>query len=218
MRKSLNMLPRSSKLLTELLKTALQKSDLAGVESHKVKLLLSEITAIPIPALTLNREKVLSEEQAEHFQSALQRLLAHEPVQYILGKTGFYGLQILVNENVLIPRPETEGLVEWIAAREQGCLKVLEIGTGSGAIALALKKLKPEFDITATDISVQAIKLAVRNARQLGLQVTFQVADLFPKNNFRYDVIVSNPPYVSSSEYALLADEIRFYEPRLALL
>lgn len=212
------MLPHSSKHLTELLKAALQMAELQGVESHKVKLLLSEITSIPLPALTLEHDKVLTQEQAETFRSGLQRLFSHEPVQYILGKTGFYGLQICVNENVLIPRPETEGLVEWIASREQGCLKVLDIGTGSGAIALALKHLKSEFNITATDISVQAVRLAKLNAAQLGLKVNFQVTDLFPKSRSRFDLIVSNPPYISDADYALLDDEISFYEPRLALL
>lgn len=209
--------PRSLKLLTDLLQTALEKAREAGVESFPVRLLLSEIIDIPIPALTLHREKVLAIEQENRFQSGLARLLAHEPVQYIIGKTEFYGLQLDVNENVLIPRPETEGLVEWISAREKGCLKVLDIGTGSGAIALALKKLNPEFIITATDVSVRAISLARQNACQHKLKVTFQKADLFPHNNIQYDVIVSNPPYVSSSEYALLADGIRYYEPRLAL-
>jgi len=213
----LSMQSRSSKLLTELLKSALAQAREAGVESHQVRLLLSEITDIPIPALTLNSDQVLAVEQQNRFRSGFIRLLSHEPVQYIIGKTEFYGLQLDVNENVLIPRPETEGLVEWISAREKGFLKVLDIGTGSGVIALALKKLKPQFDVTATDISVWSIRLARQNAQKNSLKVTFQKADLFPQNNIRYDVIVSNPPYVSAPEYALLADGIRYYEPRLAL-
>jgi len=212
------MLHHFSRLLSELLIHANKLAEKHGVDSHKVKLLLSEIISIPIPALAFNSNKILSDEQLSRFERLFYRLISNEPIQYILGKTNFYGLNMLVNENVLIPRPETEGLVEWINSREHDSLNVLDIGTGSGALALVLKQLNPEFNITGTDISTQAVKLARINAKQLGLKVTFFVADLYPKGQDKFDLIVSNPPYVSKEDYAFLDEEIRFFEPRLALL
>jgi release factor glutamine methyltransferase len=211
------MLLKLSKLLTEVLKQALALAKQDGIAEDKIKLLLSDLTNIPTPALSLEQEYLLTNEQIELFNSQLQRLWKHEPVQYILSKADFYGLVLAVNEFVLIPRPETEGLVEWIVQRGNGKLRVLDIGTGSGAIALALKHLNPAYQVSATDISFEALKVAKHNSKKLNLKVAFSQADLFPANQVKYDIIVSNPPYIATSEYASLDAEVLDYEPKLAL-
>ena len=188
------------------------------IGSDRLLYLLSYITGLPVPQLSLYKERQLTGSQLDFWNRAVCRLAAGEPVQYITGSAAFYGLELEVSQTVLIPRPETEGLVEWITASEQGKLQVLDIGTGSGAIALALKKQKPEFKLWATDISPWAIKQAEANADRLALKVIFIQADLFPSHPQRFDLIVSNPPYISAAEYNKLAEEVRCHEPGLALL
>lgn len=207
----------SPKTINQLLADSLQLAEKLQISEHKVKILLSDIAGCSVPALQLNQDKELTPAQLSQFSADLKDLFNNKPIQYIQGKTEFYGLSILVNENVLIPRPETEGLVEWIVLREQGKKRILDIGTGSGAIALALKNLNPDFNLSATDISPQSIKIARENAKRLSLDVTFICTDLYPKNKIKYDIIVSNPPYISAEEYAVLDEEIRLYEPKLAL-
>ncbi len=180
--------------------------------------MLSELTGLTRPELALHKDLRLDAEALTRWRDWVNRLILQEPLQYILGHTCFYGLDLLVDPCVLIPRPETECLVQWILNREQGLLAVLDIGTGSGAIALALKHHNPDLKITATDISHPAILLARANARRLGLELRFTVADLFPKKPEKFDLIVSNPPYVSTSEFSGLAAEISLHEPQLALL
>jgi release factor glutamine methyltransferase len=207
-----------SRLLSDIYLKAVRNAEKHGVAEHKVKLLYAEIINSTVPASLLNLDKSLTQEQETRFDICLQRLNRHEPIQYVLGKADFYGLTLRVNEYVLIPRPETEGLVEWILQQNVGQQSILDIGTGSGAIALALKHLNSVCQVSATDVSHEAIRLAKVNARQLGLEVTFYQADLFPPKLIQFDVIVSNPPYVSTSEYQTLDYEIRLYEPKLALL
>lgn len=206
-----------TKSLFELYQSALSKALSKRVAANNIKLLLADITNTTIPSLFLAKDTFLNPEQEHCFEQYLERLFKHEPIQYILGKTEFYGLKLYVNEFALIPRPETEGLVEWITQQNKGSKSILDIGTGTGAIAIALKYLKPAFNLTATDISHEAIKLAKANARQLGCNVVFVKADLFPRQPAKYDIIVSNPPYIASSDYYALDDEVQLYEPRLAL-
>ena len=130
--------------------------------------------------VALYPQKELSEGELENFEEALQRLKQHEPIQYITGKTEFFGLDFRVDKNVLIPRPETEELVEWILddlqnAREKE-LKILDIGTGSGCIAISLAKNMPQAKVTAMDISEAALELAKQNAGLNGVQVEFPVS------------------------------------------
>jgi len=207
-----------SKPLSEVFRQALLQAEKQGVPAHKVKLLLAEITESSLPSLLLDKDKYLTPEQSSSFELCLQRLVRHEPIQYILGKAEFYGLTLQVNEHVLIPRPETEGLVEWVFLQNRGQQNILDIGTGSGAIAIALKHLNPDYRLSATDISSAAVRLAQSNAGQLGLTITFYQADLFPPKPAIFDVIVSNPPYISTSEYMGLDDEVQLYEPKLALI
>jgi release factor glutamine methyltransferase len=204
--------------LSNVMQEAMQVVMRDNIPPLKVKILLSELTGLTLPELQIRADYVLSEQQTATFSHWMQRLKTHEPVQYITGKAHFYGLVLYVDKNVLIPRPETEGLVEWLCKREKGALRILDIGTGSGAIALAIKNLKPGSAITATDISPAALSVAQANAKRLGLEVVFAEADLFPQTLSRFDVIVSNPPYISLSDFARLGDEIRLFEPQTALL
>ncbi len=210
----------SDKLLTlsELHHSAMQSALNERLQTSAVKLLLSELTGLTLPELSVRTDFPLTEFQVSVFWEWFGRLKAHEPVQYIIGKAHFYGLELQVNRNVLIPRPETEGLVEWLVKREKGLPRILDIGTGSGAIALALKNLKPGFEVSATDISQAAIDQAQKNAEILKLNVHFLCCGLFPMDKVRFDIVVSNPPYITEADYAKLDDEIRLFEPKLALL
>jgi release factor glutamine methyltransferase len=149
-----------------------------------------------------------------------QRLRQEEPAQYIVGETEFYGLTLDVDARALIPRPETEELVALILAEqgEQSALKVLDIGTGTGAIALALAKNRPTWALTASDISVEALALAEQNAKKNGIRtVRFLQSDVFSNLSENYDMIVSNPPYIADFEKVEMARNVLDYEPHLAL-
>lgn len=141
----------------------------------------------------------------------------HKPLQYILGETEFYGYKILVNNSVLIPRPETELLVENIINEEKNIEKILEIGTGSGAIAVALAKNLNAVNINATDISERALETAKHNAKINNVNIIFFYSDIFEQISDKFDLIVSNPPYISKNVYDKLPIEIRDFEPKSAL-
>ncbi len=166
-------------------------------------------------------DEKLSADAGKKLRAALPRLLAGEPVQYIAGETEFYGLTLTVTPAVLIPRPETEELVDQIrkSVRIHDPV-VFDIGTGSGAIALALKSLLPAARVYASDISPKALSLARKNASKLGLEVSFIEHDILNEpwpDIPGVDAIVSNPPYISRSESASLPAGVREYEPHLAL-
>lgn len=180
--------------------------------------------------LYLNYERPLTAEELTRFKELIQRRLQHEPLQYILGETEFYSLNFRVNRNVLIPRPETEILVETVLkiCREKfnsaKAVTVLEIGAGSGCIAVALAKHLPMARITAIDVSEAALATATENARfhEVAERIQFQVTDFLAAKHLdefrnRFDIIVSNPPYISESDFANLPPEIREYEPSAAL-
>ena len=167
----------------------------------------------------------------EKSQEIISRLLHFEPIQYIFGHTLWCGLDLLVTPATLIPRPETAELVERINKPTQTlpkgkALKVLDIGTGSGCIAIALKKAHPSWSVTGIDISPEAIAIARENARRNKVEVNFQVADIFdfneenPKSeilNSKYDVVVSNPPYICESEKTSMRPNVLNFEPSSAL-
>ena len=187
-------------------------------ESLKKRLKLSDAD------LLLQKDIRLSESDLLYFRSIVKRLQNHEPFQYILGETFFYDLLIRCDERALIPRPETEELVDWILSSLNTTQKytVLDICTGSGCIALALKSILKKSDISATDISNEAIALAKKNAMLLSLDVHFlqdnalvEDADIFTENSF--DLIVSNPPYIPMKEKDLMEKNVLDFEPHLAL-
>lgn len=170
------------------------------------------------------REDSLTESQVAHFEGIKTRLINGEPVQYILGQADFYGLQLEVNPSVLIPRPETEELVFWIeeTIKDHPHLrKILDIGTGSGCIPLALKKRLPHLQIHALEISEAALQVARRNAEKYSLEIEFFRADILDKNAQKdfgmYDLIVSNPPYIPLREKGLMPVQVLEHEPHLAL-
>ena len=159
-------------------------------------------------------------------KSTVKRLQKEEPIQYILGETEFYGLPFIVNKNTLIPRPETEELVEWILleiAKIQGCitptLSVLDIGTGTGCIPISLAKNLTDVKITAIDISPEALKVAKQNATLNNVEITFLEMDILKTHQLekQYDIIVSNPPYVRELEKAEIKNNVLQNEPHLAL-
>lgn len=155
------------------------------------------------------------------FEAAARRLEAGEPLQYLVGEAEFYGRCFRVGKEVLIPRPETEELVAWIAHDEKGAVRMLDIGTGSGCIAATLALEMPEAEVYAADISEQALAMAAENARALEAKVVFrradalkELAEVFPEP---FDVLVSNPPYVPESDRAGMHANVRDHEPALAL-
>jgi len=187
-------------------------------EYHTVALLLGELLHCPFLTLSLRRDEELSDSLLQNFYHNYARLRNNEPIQYITGKACFYGLEFSVGPEVLIPRPETEGLIELALQFIPENAKVLDIGTGSGAIAITIKTLRPDIELTATDISASALKIAKQNADFYNCLISFYQTDLYPTTEDSFDLIISNPPYISPSGYAKLDIRIKNYEPKLALL
>ena len=154
-------------------------------------------------------------------EKALEGLVRHRPWQYITGESLFYGLPFYVNENVLIPRPETEELVNWIIEdykNYQEPLKIIDIGSGSGAIAISLAKHLPKSSVTALDISEKALQTAQKNAKLNQVKINLLQADILKGFDLSgYDIIVSNPPYVRASEKLMMHPNVTQYEPGIAL-
>jgi release factor glutamine methyltransferase len=170
----------------------------------------------------------VTKEQEDTLETLAQQLLEHKPVQYVLGEAWFAGMKLYVNENVLIPRPETEELVEWIVHEvESGKLKkengfsVVDIGTGSGCIPVALKKKLGSADVFAIDVSKGALDVAKQNAQQQNTAINFIRVDFLDKGEWQalplFDIIVSNPPYVKRSEAQTMAKNVLEHEPHVAL-
>lgn len=167
--------------------------------------------------------ELLNAEQSARLEHYTSELLQHRPVQYVLGESYFYGLKLWVDESVLIPRPETEELVDWVLksinATDRPAL--LDIGTGSGCIPLALKNNLPQADVYALDISEAALAVAERNGANLGLEVQWRLADILnpaPDAGLPdFDIIVSNPPYITVAEQSSILSHVLDYEPHLAL-
>jgi release factor glutamine methyltransferase len=174
--------------------------------------------------LALEPEMEMDALQLLRWESALAELKKQKPIQYILGETEFYGLPFLVNEHVLIPRPETEELVELIIESakyevQSTKLKILDIGTGSGCIPIALKKNVPEADVHAIDVSEKALATAIKNAELNHVVVQFVLQDILATEALgqTFDVIVSNPPYVRHLEKTEIKPNVLEHEPHLAL-
>ena len=165
-----------------------------------------------------NNNYSLSESDLLYVRDYVIRLTAQEPFQYILGVTDFFGLEIRCDSSALIPRPETEELVNWIRSTTLPT-SILDIGTGTGCISLALKSIFPKADIEAWDVSPEALLLAKRNADRLDLAVEFKLIDVLEvqKIKNKFDVIVSNPPYIACEERSDLAKNVIDFEPHVAL-
>ena len=179
---------------------------------------VAELAGLPLSALLTDPGAELA---AEGLAEAEAQLIAGKPLQYVVGHTEFCGHRFAVREGVLIPRPETEELVDRILRSERGSRRMLDVGTGSGCIAASLALALPEAEVFAADISDEALAVAAENFRTLDARVTLRTADalnglaeVFPE---RFDVIVSNPPYVPESDRAEMHPNVRDHEPALAL-
>ncbi len=166
----------------------------------------------------LFKHKTLNQYERETIISWINRLQKGEPPQYITHKAWFYGLTLFVDSRVLIPRHDTEVIVFAILKLLKGSESLLEIGIGSGAISMALKSHFPQLVIHATDISAPALEVARKNLIRHKMQVELFHADLYPPEQFAYDLIISNPPYIPAQEYLQLENRVRDFEPRQALL
>ncbi|WP_452221035.1 peptide chain release factor N(5)-glutamine methyltransferase [Lacinutrix salivirga] len=176
--------------------------------------------------LALNPELTITKNEEAAIIEALNRLKNNEPIQYIIGETEFYGLPFKVNTNTLIPRPETEELVEWIleSTPKNKPLQIIDIGTGTGCIAITLAKHLPEAKVYALDVSAEALKIAKHNAALNNVEVAFIEKDIlsigqteFISTVKNFDIIVSNPPYVRQQEKAEIQANVLNHEPHLAL-
>lgn len=171
--------------------------------------------------LALNPEAVLDPKETERWNTIVSELLKHKPIQYILGSAHFYGMEFIVNESTLIPRQETEELVQWIIDDHVMLkdLKVIDIGTGSGCIAISLAKNLKNSSVTAVDISAEALKTASENATLNNTTVTFLEQDILSTQSLpgTFDIIVSNPPYVRNLEKTEISRNVLDYEPHSAL-
>jgi release factor glutamine methyltransferase len=186
----------------------------AGVETPRLdaELLIAEVLGVGRERLVLDRDEPVGSEAERRFAQLVRRREAREPVAYILGRRDFRRLTVAVDRRVLIPRPETELLVEVGLELPEGW-RVLDVGTGSGAVALALADERPDLVVRGLDISAAALDVARANAERLGLDVDFAQADLL--DNARYDAVLANLPYVPDG--AALEPEITAYEPSCAL-
>ncbi|WP_340073510.1 peptide chain release factor N(5)-glutamine methyltransferase [Leptobacterium sp. I13] len=195
--------------------------------NHFFYMLAETYTGIKPIMLVLEPEFSISKEEENLFFEALACLKEEKPIQYILGKAHFYGLDFIVNNEVLIPRPETEELVKWIIEDvenkklkiEKETIKILDIGTGSGCIAIALAKSLPETQIFALDISQKALEVAKKNTLLNDVTIKFIEANILEVDHLteKFDVIVSNPPYVRITEKKEMKKNVAYYEPHQAL-
>ena len=184
------------------------------------KWILTDIFGLSAACLYAGKDTDFSESDQLRLADILQRLKSYEPLQYITGNTPFCGLTFKVTPDVLIPRPETGELVCWIAENHlQPGLRVLDIGTGSGCIAVSLGRMLPEAKITGWDISAKALAVAKENALSNGVEADFRQVDILVGSppEFRADILVSNPPYVTEKEKAEMEPNVLDWEPSLAL-
>jgi release factor glutamine methyltransferase len=185
--------------------------------------LLHSVAGIEKKDIILDPDSLVNDTiEAELFEK-LGELMAHKPIQYVTGTAYFHDLELEVNPSVLIPRPETEELVKWAAEdhKDGARLKVLDIGTGSGCIIIALGKFLKDPDLSAIDISEDALRMASRNAGKYGIKIDFKRADILDESSWQelqtFDIIISNPPYVRESEKSGMKANVLYYEPAAAL-
>ncbi len=208
--------------LAELQKIFWQK--LSGIYEERearsiTKIVFENKLELQAHQMAFERFRILTQEQEKQLNEILKRLLTHEPLQYILEEADFYGLKFKVSKSVLIPRPETEELVDWILREVRSEIQILDIGTGSGCIPISLSKNFAQAKIDGCDISEDALLVAEENNRLLQTRVTFFKHDILTENLSanKYDVIVSNPPYISLDEKETMCSNVLNYEPHLAL-
>jgi release factor glutamine methyltransferase len=187
-------------------------------------LVLEQITGWRKIDRIINKQAPLLPEQVELLQKYTNELLAHKPIQYVLQEAWFCGIKLYVNESVLIPRPETEELVEWVMKEVQlrnSTCKILDVGTGSGCIPIVLKKDQPGIEMYCCDVSEKALAVARKNAAAQQTAIHFLQLDFLDRTNWStipaMDIIVSNPPYIPQKDKSTMAENVLQYEPHLAL-
>ena len=212
-----------SKRVFEALDWASSILEEANCETRVAQLLMQHVLDVDYTHLVIGMRDELSSAAREQFEAAVYEHIAGMPVQYITHQEEFYGRSFYVDEHVLIPRPETEELVHYALQRmrtlfRQDDLAVADIGTGSGAIAISMKKECAKLRVTATDISAAALAVARRNASELQADVRFLEGDLTaPIAGEKWDVVLSNPPYIAESEVDVMDDSVIKHEPHTAL-
>lgn len=224
----------ASQYLQQALQTVYDKSE----SSHIAHMVLEDCTGFARSRLWLQKEVELSPAQEKKLQHQLKRLLTHEPIHYILNKAWFYDMELYVDNSVLIPRPETEELVDWVVSdvKASGAdvfnrgpvqadvtsqLKILDVGTGSGCIALALKKAMPKAEVWGCDVREEALNVARRNGSTLNIRVDFQGVNFLDEGQQTFlptvDIIVSNPPYIPLRDQHTMQPNVLNFEPPSAL-
>ena len=205
-------------LLKQKLTTHFEAVELSSI----IGMLIEEVSGWNRTQQILHQNTAFNQTQVDQIENYTEQLISGKPIQYILGKAWFMGQNFIVNENVLIPRPETEELVEWIisyANIKNKTLSILDIGTGSGCISIALKMALPHCEVSALDISKEALKLAQLNANNLNVSIQWMeqnILDTVALEN-AYDIIVSNPPYIPIREKESMQKQVVNFEPSLAL-
>jgi release factor glutamine methyltransferase len=200
------------------------KSELSGLFpdlelQSVIRLLLSHITGLGFTELLLNKNTTFSEYQRIQLENYVTLLKTGMPLQYVVGETEFCGLSMKVSSHVLIPRPETEELVEWMVESLPPKSNVLDIGTGSGCIAIALNHFRPDTDVWACDVSPNALRIAESNAKLAGVNVHFFEHDILNAElpAQRWNAMVSNPPYIPANESLSMDARVKDFEPSIAL-
>ncbi|MGY3750215.1 peptide chain release factor N(5)-glutamine methyltransferase [Vagococcus acidifermentans] len=209
----------SGKTYLEVLNWASSFLESHGKEAAAAEYLLMERNGWTKTELVLNLSQPMPTAAEQQLSADVLQLLVDVPPQYIIGSCEFYGARFKVTSDTLIPRPETEELVEWILQENGDApLRVADIGTGTGIIAVTLKKHRPSWEVFAVDLSPAALSVARENAETHGVDVTFLQGDtLSVLKDVCLDVIVSNPPYISSDEWEVMDASVRTYEPKMAL-
>lgn len=190
------------------------------LHTNQVNILLSELLGYNPLEIYLHLENIIDEDKVNKYKKMVKELANNKPIQYVLGNVNFYGLPFYVDENVLIPRFETEELVENTLKYINKLfpnkdLKAIDLGCGSGNIGITLKKMNDNLRVTCLDISDKALNVAKKNARLLNADIDFVLGDMLDNINTKYDIIISNPPYISENEE--IEDIVRDNEPHLAL-
>ena len=204
--------------LAQIFKDFEEKLIVQGEEAESLSFVYRSLKNLSFTDFVFALQQEVTDEDYKFVEDIYRKLANHMPAQYIIGHAEFFGMQLKVDERVLIPRPETEELVELILTENlKDNLRVLDIGTGSGAIALALAKNRPDWSVTAADISQDALDLSLENAYAQNLNLSFIKSDCFSEISAKYDIIVSNPPYISRADEVEVGLNVLHSEPHLAL-
>jgi release factor glutamine methyltransferase len=211
----------ATRLIIAELSRIYDRGEAAGI----AELVMEHVTGLKRTERISTKSDPVSIINEHRIKKYLRELIGHKPVQYVLNEAWFVGMKFYVDENVLIPRPETEELVEWVTSdinsSEEQHVSILDVGTGSGCIAIAIKKLLPHATVYATDISEGALSVAKKNAELNKAVINFVLSDFLDEKKWdelkNFDIVVSNPPYIPVSEHQQLSDNVKRYEPHTAL-